>query len=154
VLQVSNASKSFGDNTLFERVSFTLNRGERVGLIGPNGCGKTTLFRIILGEIQPDTGSVRLSPGDVQAGYLAQALEYQPGQTVGHVMKDAIAGLAGAEQRLEDLSARMAPQRRPENTPGTGSPAHLQSRPAPDGRTHQPPGYRRAGVAGGVLACF
>ena len=108
MLQVSNASKSFGDNTLFERVSFTLNRGERVGLIGPNGCGKTTLFRIILGEIQPDTGSVLLSPGDVQAGYLAQALEYQPGQTVDHVMKDAIAGLAGAEQRLEELSASMA----------------------------------------------
>lgn len=108
MLQVSNVSKSFGDNTLFERVSFNLNRGERVGLIGPNGCGKTTLFHIILGEIQPDIGSARLSPADVQVGYLAQALEYQPGQTVGHVMKDAIAGLTGAEQRLEDLSTRMA----------------------------------------------
>jgi ATP-binding cassette subfamily F protein 3 len=108
MLQVSNVSKSFGDNLIFERVSFTVNQGERVGLVGPNGCGKTTLLKIILGEIEPDTGSAWLSPADVRAGYLAQALEYEPGQTVGQVMKAAIAGLSEAERHLEGLSGRMA----------------------------------------------
>jgi ATP-binding cassette subfamily F protein 3 len=108
MLQVSNVSKSFGDNLIFEKVSFTVNPGERVGLVGPNGCGKTTLFKIILGEIPPDSGSVRLSPASVRVGYLAQALEYEPGQTVGEAIKAGIAGLLEAERHLEALSARMA----------------------------------------------
>jgi ATP-binding cassette subfamily F protein 3 len=108
MLQISNVSKSFGDNLLFEKVSFTVNAGERAGLIGPNGCGKTTLLKIIVGEVLPDTGSAWLSPGDLRAGYLAQALEYEPGQTVGQVLKEAVAGLAEAERRLDELSARMA----------------------------------------------
>jgi ATP-binding cassette subfamily F protein 3 len=108
MLQVSNVSKSFGDNLVFQRVSFSLNRGERLALVGPNGCGKTTLLRIILGEIQPDTGSARLSPANVRAGYLAQALEYKPDQTVGQVVQGAIAGLSEVERRLEVLSALMA----------------------------------------------
>jgi ATP-binding cassette subfamily F protein 3 len=108
MLQVSNISKSFGDNLIFERVSFTLNRGERVGLVGPNGCGKTTLLKIVLGDLAPDTGSAWLSPADLRPGYLAQALEYAPDQSVGQVMKAAIAGLTEAERRLESLSARMA----------------------------------------------
>ena len=74
MLQASNISKSFGDNLLFEKVSFAINPGERVGLIGPNGFGKTTLIKIILGEVRPDTGSARLSPADLRAAYLAQAL--------------------------------------------------------------------------------
>jgi ATP-binding cassette subfamily F protein 3 len=108
MLQVSNLSKSYGDNLLFEKVSFSVNPGERLGLIGPNGCGKTTLFKVILGELKPDSGSARLSPGDLRIGYLAQALEYQPGQTVTEVIKAAIDGLTSAEQRLAEISSRMA----------------------------------------------
>ncbi len=114
MLQVSNLSKSFGDNLIFERVSFTLNRGERVGLVGPNGCGKTTLLQIVLGELRPDTGSTSCSPASVRIGYLAQALEYEPGQTVGQVVKAAIAGLTQAERRLERLTAQMATAKGPE----------------------------------------
>ena len=67
MLQVSNLSKSFGDNLIFEKVSFTVNRGQRVALIGPNGCGKTTLLKIILGQIRPDAGSAWLSPASVRS---------------------------------------------------------------------------------------
>jgi ATP-binding cassette subfamily F protein 3 len=108
MLQASNLSKAFGDNLIFEGVSFTLNRGERVGLVGPNGCGKTTLLQIILGALPADTGSAWCSPADVRIGYLAQALEYEPGMTVGHAVAAAIAGLTQAERRLEELSAQMA----------------------------------------------
>ena len=113
MLQVSNLSKSFGDHLLFERVSFTVNAGERAGLIGPNGCGKTTLLQIVMGEVAPDTGSAWLSPGDLRAGYLAQALAYEPGQMVGQVLKAAVAGVVEAERQLEVLSARMATAKGP-----------------------------------------
>jgi ATP-binding cassette subfamily F protein 3 len=113
VLQVSNLSKAFGDHQLLEKVSFTVNAGQRAGLIGPNGCGKTTLLQILAGAMPPDTGSAWLSPGDLRAGYLAQALEYEPGQTVGQVLKEAVAGLVEAERQLAVLSARMAPAKGP-----------------------------------------
>ena len=107
MLQVSNIRKSFAGEVILDAVSFTVNRGERVGLIGPNGCGKTTLLRIILGQEPPDSGSVRLGPGDVQVGYLAQALEYAPDATIDLIIKQAVAGLTNAEQRVQTLAAAM-----------------------------------------------
>jgi ATP-binding cassette subfamily F protein 3 len=111
VLQVSDLSKSFGDNLVFQKVSFTVNPGERVGLVGPNGCGKTTLLRIVLGEIAPDSGSAWLSPASARVGYLAQALEYEASETAGQVIKGGIAGLTETEGRLEALWAGMATAR-------------------------------------------
>ena len=107
MLQVSNIHKSFAGEVILDGVSFTINRGERAGLIGPNGCGKTTLLRIILGQEAPDRGSVRLGPGDVRVGYLAQALDYAPDATVGAVVKQAVAALSAAEQRVQSLAAAM-----------------------------------------------
>ena len=107
MLQVSNIHKSFAGEVILDGVSFTINRGERAGLIGPNGCGKTTLLRIILGQETPDRGSVRLGPGDVRVGYLAQALDYAPDATVGAVVKQAVAALGAAEQRVQSLAAAM-----------------------------------------------
>ena len=107
MLQVSNIHKSFAGEVILDGVSFTINRGERAGLIGPNGCGKTTLLRIILGQEAPDRGSVRLGPGDVRVGYLAQALDYAPDATVGAVVKQAVAALGAAEQRVQSLAAAM-----------------------------------------------
>ena len=89
-------------------VSFVVNPGERVGLVGPNGCGKTTLLRIIVGQEQPDRGSVRFSPADVTVGYLAQALEFEPGATVGDVMRQAVDGLHEVERQVEALAQQMA----------------------------------------------
>ncbi|MFH1084474.1 MAG: ATP-binding cassette domain-containing protein [Chloroflexota bacterium] len=71
MLHVSDLSKSYAGALLFERVSFDLNRGERVALVGPNGCGKSTLLRMIVGTEPPTAGSVRLG-ANVHPGYLAQ----------------------------------------------------------------------------------
>jgi ATP-binding cassette subfamily F protein 3 len=57
-LSVSGISKSFGEHTLFEEMDFVVERGERLGIVGPNGSGKTTLLRIIANDISPDSGSV------------------------------------------------------------------------------------------------
>jgi len=108
MLQVSNLSKTYGDDVILENVSFVVNPADRVGLVGPNGCGKTTLLRIIVGREKPDQGSVRLSPAHVTAGYLAQSLEFEMGATVGDVMRQAVEGLREAERQVEALAQEMA----------------------------------------------
>ena len=59
VAELKDVGMRFGDRTLIDRFSATILRGDKVGLIGPNGCGKTTLLKLILGELQPTSGSVR-----------------------------------------------------------------------------------------------
>ncbi len=71
VLRVEQIGKSFEEFKLLEDISFTIYRGEKVGLIGPNGIGKTTLFKIILGHIPYDTGSITLGH-QVHTGYFDQ----------------------------------------------------------------------------------
>lgn len=74
VIEAENLSKSFDGKRLFSDVGFLLKRGEKVFILGENGCGKTTLFRILLGRIQSDCGAVRLGAG-VKIGYFDQNLE-------------------------------------------------------------------------------
>ncbi len=74
VLSVKEVSKSFNDNILFENVSFDIYKGEKVGLIGPNGIGKSTLFKIIINEINKNSGTINLGH-NVFTGYYAQELE-------------------------------------------------------------------------------
>lgn len=87
MLHVSDVSKWFGENLLFEKVSFVINVGERVGLVGPNGCGKTTLLRLLIGEERPDTGTVRWAISRERVGYLPQALAFAPGARVGDILR-------------------------------------------------------------------
>lgn len=71
VLCVDSLSKSFGEHNLFEEINFNIYKGEKVGLIGPNGVGKTTLFKMILGEIIPSNGDIKLGH-HVHIGYFDQ----------------------------------------------------------------------------------
>lgn len=72
MLTAHHLFKSYNQNLIFTEVSFTINPGDRVGLIGPNGCGKTTLLRILAGLETPDEGLVTISPPDLRLGYLSQ----------------------------------------------------------------------------------
>jgi ATP-binding cassette subfamily F protein 3 len=71
MLTISQVSKGFGPQTLFTEVSLRLLSGDRVGLVGPNGTGKTTLFSIILGDAEPDGGKIELERG-TRIGFLPQ----------------------------------------------------------------------------------
>lgn len=77
-------SKTFDLHTLFENVSFSLNPGERKGLVGPNGCGKTTLLRILAGLDTATTGHVSRDER-LRIGYLPQGFELNPNLTVGEI---------------------------------------------------------------------
>lgn len=71
VLEARGISKRFGSRVLFDQSSFFVQRGDRIGLIGPNGCGKTTLLRMVMGQEAVDAGELWLSPS-ARVGYLSQ----------------------------------------------------------------------------------
>lgn len=108
MLQVSNISHHYGDVRVLSGVSFTLNAGERLGLIGPNGCGKTTLLRILTGELAPDSGSVRRDPAGLRVGLLEQGLTYTPEATLDSVLRAAHVQMEALEADIEALGAALA----------------------------------------------
>jgi len=71
VVSIEEVSKRFGDTILYEDMSLRVLRGERIAIIGPNGCGKTTLLRLIAGELEPDRGRISLGH-EVSLAYFAQ----------------------------------------------------------------------------------
>ncbi|MFN8391730.1 MAG: energy-dependent translational throttle protein EttA [Bdellovibrionota bacterium] len=88
VIKVENISKAYGDKLLFENVSFTIPPGSIVGIIGGNGVGKTTLFRMITGQEKPDSGTVTVGP-TVKLAYVDQSREtLSPERTVWEEISD------------------------------------------------------------------
>ena len=87
-IELDHISKAFDDNVLFEDFSYNLLRMDRIGIIGKNGCGKSTLLKIILGQIQPDSGTVKIGE-TVKIGYFAQQNEvFDDNQRVIDYIKD------------------------------------------------------------------
>jgi ATP-binding cassette subfamily F protein 3 len=108
MLTVHHLSKSFDLQPLFENLSFSLSPGDRVGLIGPNGCGKTTLLRILAGELSADAGHVSRDPS-LRIGYLPQGFEPDPSVPVDEIIRRAEnGGMLGAGISLEGALAEAA----------------------------------------------
>lgn len=88
VVELHNVSKSFGDKTLMEKFSYNFNRGERVGIIGKNGTGKSTFLNLLTGALKPDGGKVVVGE-TVQFGYYTQAgINIKEGQKVIDVIRE------------------------------------------------------------------
>ena len=107
ILTVQNLHKAFGGNVVLKDVSFTLQDRQRMGLVGVNGCGKTTLLRILAGKEQPDGGSVSLFKG-LRMGYMEQQYVPQSGATVFDELKAVYAPVFAMEEKLRALEAQMA----------------------------------------------
>jgi ATPase subunit of ABC transporter with duplicated ATPase domains len=108
MLQASNISKHFGDVHILNKISFIINAGDRMGLIGPNGCGKTTLLQILTGNLAPDTGAVRRNPPNLTIGYLEQGLTYRDDDTIDDVLRAESHKLAQSEAEVARLGAALA----------------------------------------------
>jgi ATPase subunit of ABC transporter with duplicated ATPase domains len=107
VIVFTNVVKQYGKQVLFTDLSFQINPGEKAGLVGPNGCGKTTLFRLIKGEEQPDEGSVSV-PNKLSIGYFRQEQDDMSGWSV---LDEAIAGsgeLGELHHEIEALQHKMS----------------------------------------------
>ncbi len=81
MISFTSVSKNYGSKVLFEGISLTINRGEKIGLIGPNGTGKSTLFQLILGELEPSSGDVQRNK-NIHIGYLPQEAHFHSQRTV------------------------------------------------------------------------
>jgi ATP-binding cassette subfamily F protein 3 len=93
MISIDNLWKSYGPQVLFEGISFKINPRERVGLVGRNGHGKTTLLRLITGKDEPDAGSIVI-PKNYRIGYVTQQL----GFTQESVLKEGMKGLSEAQK--------------------------------------------------------
>ena len=97
MIQANNLEKAYGRQVIFDDVSFTINPGERVGLVGRNGHGKTTLFRMILNEEHPDSGAIRI-PNHYRIGHLSQHLKF----TEQTVLQEACLSIPKAEDGRDE----------------------------------------------------
>ena len=115
VLDVQNLTLSFGDDTLFEGVSFDVGEKEKAGLIGVNGAGKTSLFKILTGEYEPDSGNCFVSK-NAKIGYMEQHT-CSENKTVYDELISVFSDLIETEKELEILSERITEnaQNREEN---------------------------------------
>lgn len=106
ILTVTDISLAFGEETIIENVSFELQKGEHVGLVGVNGSGKTTLFKTLTGEYIPDTGTAVFSKETVP-GYMEQHVCRDLDKTAFEEVMTVFAPLIEMERQLEAITARL-----------------------------------------------
>ena len=108
MITANNISKRFNLNRILEGVSFSINPGDRIGLIGPNGCGKSTLLKILTNQLPPDEGHVTLHPVNIRIGYLSQSLELPATSTIDEVISESIQDQDYLESKLNLLAKSLS----------------------------------------------
>ncbi len=112
LITVTSLSKSFGAEDLFAGVTFSVSRGARLALVGPNGIGKTTLLRILVGEEEPSGGQITRARG-LRLGYLTQEADFQLEGALWDVCQEPFADLLRMQAEIERLEEQMSdPARR------------------------------------------
>src|SRR5512145_974206 len=107
LITVSSLSKSFGAEDLFSGVTFSVAKGARLALVGPNGIGKTTLLRILIGEEEPSSGMVTRTKS-LRIGYLPQEADFKLQGTLWDVCLEPFAELIRMQGELEKLEVEMS----------------------------------------------
>ena len=117
VLSATEISKAYGTDVILDRISFHVNEGDRVGIVGANGAGKSTLLNIITGNDSADSGQYFVS-GDITVGYLRQKDDFDPGSTLLAEVKRIYQPFKEMEERIHQLSDRVAAMASAGNTEG------------------------------------
>jgi ATP-binding cassette subfamily F protein 3 len=109
MLTAHHIYKTYGIQPILQDISFNISNNERIGLIGPNGCGKTTLMRILAGIEQPDSGAVVSTRHNLRRiGYLAQGMEFDSSETVQMALQMGISSEANLETEIASLASALA----------------------------------------------
>ncbi|MED4018809.1 ribosomal protection-like ABC-F family protein [Sutcliffiella cohnii] len=107
---VNSVTKIYGGNTIFENISFEMKVKERVGLVGRNGCGKTTLLRLLANKETVDGGQIHWKKG-LEIGYLAQIPAFEQNLTTKEVLQTAFTDLITLEAKMKSLEVEMSQER-------------------------------------------
>ena len=107
LISASGLGRQFSGDPIFTELAFEVRAGERIGLVGPNGTGKTTLIQILAGVDQPDYGQLFVRPG-IRVSLLRQETSFEPGETLIDVVKSGLASLIDLQQELEEAAQEMA----------------------------------------------
>ncbi|RZJ66405.1 MAG: ABC transporter ATP-binding protein [Flavobacterium sp.] len=107
MLNIHNLSVSFGGSYLFEEVTFRLGSGDRVGLVGKNGAGKSTMLKILARDFAPDSGSIATEK-EVKIGFLRQDIDFEQGRTVLEEAYQAFTEIKETERKLEHINHQLA----------------------------------------------
>ena len=106
ILNVEHLSHGFGDRAIFQDVSFRLLKGEHIGLVGANGEGKSTFFKIVTDRMMPDEGKIEWAK-NVRVGYLDQHAELKKGMTIREVLSSAFSWLYEMEEKMNNICDQM-----------------------------------------------
>src|SRR5690554_1694841 len=107
MLNIYNLSVAFGGEYLFEEVTFRLGAGDRVGLVGKNGAGKSTMLKLLSKEMQPDSGTIAAEK-EIKIGFLKQDIDFVKGRTVLEEAYQAFEEIKKAEKRLQEINHELA----------------------------------------------
>ena len=108
MLTAHHIHKTYGIQPILQDISFSISNGERTGLIGPNGCGKTTLMRILAGLVQPDSGTIVSTRPNLRIGYLAQGIEFEHDETLQTALSLNPVSQAELESELVSLASDLS----------------------------------------------
>ena len=107
MLSCNNVTKTFGVETILENISFSVNEGDKIGIVGVNGTGKTTLFKVITGILPHDRGEIFTSK-NCRLGYLEQNTNFYSEKTIYDEVVSVFSDLIGAEEELRSLEHQIA----------------------------------------------
>ena len=108
MLTAHHIHKTYGIQAILQDISFSISQRERIGLIGPNGCGKTTLMRILAGIEQPDSGIITSTHPNLRIGYLAQGMDFAPEQTIQSAFYSDPVSQTELETEIASLSSALS----------------------------------------------
>lgn len=106
MLNIHNLSVSFGGTYLFEEVTFRMGPGDRVGLVGKNGAGKSTMLKILAGDFKPDSGQIATEK-EVRIGFLRQDIDFEAGRTVLEEAYQAFKEIKLYEAKIEEINHQL-----------------------------------------------
>ena len=107
MLNIHELSISFQGEFLFEDITFRLNAGDRVGLVGKNGAGKSTMLKILSKDLEPDTGQIAIEK-DISIGFLRQDIDFVEGRTVLEEAYQAFEEIKRLEKQIDDINTQLA----------------------------------------------